>query len=397
MARIYLDARAALGNSSGVGRYVRGLVPELAAQAPRHDFVVIRARHGSGPSFPHAANVIEEPTGGTGSTADLLLPSRALRRVFRTRGRPDLYHSLFHLVPFGIRHGAAAPRRVVVTLHDCIWIDYARQVERTAIAAAWRRQLASVAIPYALRASDHVICNSDATAHDAERWIPRQRLTTIHHGVDREFLVPSATVREERGQGSPYVAAFGVPKAYKNIGCLVRAFARLRERHPSLRLVLIGGDGGVRQEIERLGLTEQVTVVRAVTDANVRALLRNADVFVLPSVVEGFGLPILEAMAVGTPVVASSVPALREVAADAALFFDPSDPADLAERIDRVLTDTSLRAGLAARGSVHVSQFTWSRAAACTLAVYERVLSVGSGLATGEADTPGRAQEPQHA
>src|SRR5205085_12463656 len=102
--------------------------------------------------------------------------------------RPDLLHSLFHVVPFGIRAVRESPPRIIVTLHDLIWVDYAREVEPTIVHAWWRRRLGTAAIRYALGIADHVLCNSEATRRSAGRWLPPSRATVIYHGVGEEFF-----------------------------------------------------------------------------------------------------------------------------------------------------------------------------------------------------------------
>jgi glycosyltransferase involved in cell wall biosynthesis len=384
MARIYLDARAPSGGMSGVDRYCRDLIPELAAQAPQHEFTVIRSRDASEPRLSLLGNLREVAIGGGRGALPLLMSRPQLRGLFRAIGPPDVYHSLFHLLPFGVRRGRTAPKRVVVTLHDLIWIDYARQVERTALAAAWRRRLALTAIPYALRAADHIICNSEATARSADRWVRRDRCTAIHMGVSQEFFALRTGSETDDGckPERPYIAAFGVPKAYKNIRCLVQAFATLAQTWPAPRLVLIGGNGNAGRDIQRAGLSERVIVLRDVRDPELRDVIRRAEVLVVPSIVEGFGLPVAEAMALGTPVVVSNTPALCEVAGNAAQAFEASNPTELAELLTKVLGDERLRAEMAARGRLRSSQFTWAHAAKRTLAVYENLLGLDCAVAT---------------
>jgi glycosyltransferase involved in cell wall biosynthesis len=381
MARIYLDARPLSRPVSGFGRYCRELIPELVAQAPHHEFVMIHpGQKTENETHVFSENVRELVLCGRG-TGSLLASAPRVRALFRRCGTPDLYHSLFHLLPIGVRRGAMAPDHVIVTLHDLIWIDYSRETERTRLAALWRRNLGSMAIRYALQQADHVICDSEATLREAERWISRARCTPIHLGVGREFFTDSEPIdREDPHEArSRYFAAFGVPKAYKNIGCLVRAFSVLVRNWPTSRLLLIAGDGGARHEIERYGLEQSVTIVNSPTDAQVRDVIRHAEALVVPSLVEGFGLPVLEAMALGTPAVVSRAPALLEVAGDAALAFDTTDPADLAAVLSRLLADRSLRAELARRGIERARKFTWRRTAAATLAVYDRVLESSRG------------------
>jgi glycosyltransferase involved in cell wall biosynthesis len=375
MALIYLDALAASDSRSGTGRYAAELIPELARQAPQHEFVVL-LRHRSSP--PPCSNIRQIRIGGPDGSLSLLASAPVLHEVFRRQGRPDLYHALFHLLPLGISRGSAAPGRVVVTLHDLIWIDHAREVERTRLAAAWLRRFGRLAIPYALRTADHVICNSATTAASATRFVPPERCTVIHHGVsDLYFDQPPADTRCG-APVRPYVAAFGVAKPYKNIECLVRAFGAAHAMAPDLRLVLIGGDGGAHAAIERL---PDIIVTPSLPDDELRELVRGALALVVPSKVEGFGLPVCEAMALGTPVVTSNAPALREVGAGATLTFDASDSDELARLLIRLAADAGLRREMSERGRTLASGFRWPITGRRTLDVYDRVLGYQSRAA----------------
>jgi glycosyltransferase involved in cell wall biosynthesis len=371
VARIYLDARAVLG-PSGLNRYCQGLIPQLAAQAPFHQLIVVRLERAPGPAYATATNVREVRVPGVTGTLPLLLSRGTLARLFAEHGPPDLLHALFHVVPFGIRAVRPSPR-IVVTLHDLIWVDYARQVEPTLLHAWWRRRLGSTAIRYALASADHVLCNSEATRRSAERWIQRERTSVVYHGVAEPFF--AATALEPRVDAPRVVAAFGVAKRYKNIACLVRAFALLAHTRPALQLLLLGGDGGCRDLIARLGVADRVRITGPVADAELRTLIRGAAVFVVPSLVEGFGLPVVEAMALGAPVVVSDTPALREVAGDAALTFDPHQPASLAAALKTVLDDERLSSRMSTAGMERARCFAWAKTAEQTLTLYDRLLA----------------------
>ena len=385
MARIYLDARSASNTTSGVGRYAAALVEELVLQRPEHEYIVVGNRQFVERSPARGLRCVD--AGGSGSVG-LALSRPLLSNAFRQFGTADLYHALFHIVPYGIRIGIHTPARIVVTLHDLIWIDHAEKVATNRIAAAWRRTVGSALIPYALTTADHVICNSEATATRANEWLPESHRSVVHMGVGSDFLADTADERQITGHvprstpAARYITAFGVAKPYKNIACLVSAFAGLRREHPDVRLVLLGGDGGVRADIARLRLEDVVDVRTHVTDADLRALIRGAQAHVVPSTVEGFGLPVLEAMALGTPVVTSDADALREVAGDAALSVRATDASALTASLSRLLTHPALRERLSAAGRARARQFTWSRTAAGTLAVYDRVLGGSSSSAS---------------
>jgi glycosyltransferase involved in cell wall biosynthesis len=372
VARIYLDARAVFG-PSGLNRYCEGLIPHLAAQAPSHELIVVRLQRAPGGVYAEAPNVREVRVPGVTGTLPLLLSRRTLARVFAEHGAPDLLHAIFHVVPFGIRAVHRSPPRIVVTLHDLIWVDYARQVEPTLLHAWWRRRLGSTAIRYALATADHVLCNSEATRRAADRWIAPERTSVVCHGVAEPFFTASAGA--PRAAGRTVIAAFGVAKRYKNVECLVRAFALIADARPALQLLLLGGNGGARDLIAQLGIADRVAITEPLADTELRASIGAAAVFVVPSLVEGFGLPVLEAMALGTPVIVSEIPALQEVAGDAALAFDPHQPETLAAALTKVLDDDRLGSLMSTAGRARARQFGWARTAEQTLAVYERLLT----------------------
>ena len=381
MAQIYLDAWGMHGGPSGLNRYCRSLIPELVGRSPQHQFTILRPPGESGHRQPlvPSASAREIILAHRSSDIALVLSRPLLGRLFRRYGPPDLLHSLFHLLPLGIRRGALAPKRVVVTLHDTIWIDHADLVEHNWAAAAIRRQFARAAIPYALRTADHVICNSSTTAARAAEWVDSHRTTAVHLGVGPDFYQttepPVSVVPALVRSGVPYIAALGVRKAYKNIDCLLQAFVIARASLAHLHLVLIGGDGGTRRLMRRLETEDAVTVTRPLADAELRSVIAHARLFVVPSLAEGFGLPVIEAMALGTPVAIAAIAALREVGGDAAAGFDPHNPASLAEAIERVVCNQAAYDSLAARGRIRASTFSWSTAAALTLAIYDRLLA----------------------
>jgi glycosyltransferase involved in cell wall biosynthesis len=176
----------------------------------------------------------------------------------------------------------------------------------------------------------------------------------------------------------PYLLYLGGINARKNITQLFTAYARIRERHPDLLLV-VGGKrqwrtGEIDAAFRRLDLASHVHFTGYVADGDLPALYSAAELFVFPSLYEGFGLPPLEAMACGTPVVTSNVSSLPEAVGDAALTVDPYDVGELVLAIDRLLTDEMLRADLRRRGLERASRFTWARTARETLAIYEQVL-----------------------
>jgi glycosyltransferase involved in cell wall biosynthesis len=247
----------------------------------------------------------------------------------------------------------------------------------------------------AVRSADRIIAVSGATRDDLARVlrVPSERMVVIHEAVAPEFAVPPppaarAAVARRYGIRPPYCLFVGNLEPRKNLARLVEAFARVRRRAKAgddggPQLVLAGTrgwlSGGIFRAVEAHDMAGTIRFTGYVPPADLPALYAGATCFVFPSLYEGFGLPVLEAMAVGTPVVASRVGAIPEVAGDAALLVDAQRPEEIADAIETVLADGGLRAELAARGRARAACFTWERVARQTLAVYEAVHAAPAG------------------
>jgi len=186
-------------------------------------------------------------------------------------------------------------------------------------------------------------------------------------------------VTARHGLDTPYILAVGTLQPRKNYPVLMQAYAALRQRTGlPHKLAIVGGRGWLTEEIDatitRLGLADQVRLLGFAPDDDLPALYTGASLLAFPSLYEGFGLPALEAMACGTPVVASTAPSLPEVCGDAALLVDPADVDGLADALERVLTDQEMAAQMVARGQQRAAQFRWEDAAKDLLAVYRQVL-----------------------
>jgi glycosyltransferase involved in cell wall biosynthesis len=213
-------------------------------------------------------------------------------------------------------------------------------------------------------------------------------LSIYGYPADRTAVVPLATgegfVPGDRAAArgalglpalGPILLHVGAEEPRKNVGTLLAAMQRLRSHHPDLLLVRVGGmRSRTRRQIARLGLERHVRYRSGVSDADLVRHYQAADAFVFPSVYEGFGLPVLEALACGCPVVAGDAASVPEVSGDAALLVDPRDPDAFARAIGRVLEDAGLAASLRAAGPARAASFTWGRVARETLAMYRRVL-----------------------
>jgi glycosyltransferase involved in cell wall biosynthesis len=282
--------------------------------------------------------------------------------VSRATGPVDVIHAT----------GMAIPPRdapLVVTVHDLAFVHHPEHATRHGL-RFFRRSL-----ELTRRHADLILCPSDATRRDClAQGLEPHRLWVVPWGVDarRPSEAEIAASRTRHGLGQPYVLAVGTIEPRKNLGALLDAFARLDR--PGLELVLVGPTGwneDLGPRIERLG--DRVRSLGFVPHDELAPLYGGAEAFCYPSLLEGFGMPVLEAQAAGAPVITSAGTATAEAAGDAAILVDPREIGEIAEALERLLDDASLRADLRARGLARAATFTWERTADLTLAAYRQV------------------------
>ena len=217
--------------------------------------------------------------------------------------------------------------------------------------------------------------------------VPQERVSVIYHGIDTDHFQPMSDARTRLAAWydmqstchSHDLLYVGNEQPRKNLGVLLSALTKLKSHGYRLRLIKVGGAGGKHwrrqflNRVHQLELNGDVIVVDAVAEADLPIFYSAADLYVTPSLIEGFGLPVLEAMACGTPVVCSNAGSLPEVVGSAAKLVEPRAPGSLAEAIASVLDDDQLRSRMSERGLVQAAKFTWERTARETVAVYKQV------------------------
>lgn len=338
--RIAIDCRKVA--DFGIGTYIRGLLAGLETLGGDEQYVLF-APDRLRPLLPESPRfeviVHDAPLY---SVRELITMGRAVDRA-----KVDLFHAPHYVVPF-------TRTRVVTTIHDLIHIHQklpnpvARLYARAMIARAVQKSVRILTVSEAVRA--------DLVAFDAAS---ERKITVAPAGVDDAFLRPAAFDRERH-----YFLFVGNDKPHKNIDGLVAAFRQVRAGIPSARLVIAGS---MPQRFRR---EHGVTLTGFVSDDALATLYSEAIALVLPSFEEGFGLPVVEAMASGTPAILSEIAALREVGGDAALFVDPRSAEDIASAMLRVARDRALSEELARRGSERARKFDWVTCARLTRDCY---------------------------
>lgn len=379
MTTYVLDARTVTPHFPGIGRYVANLAPALAAQLDAGERLLVL----------HAPDARARLAAVAGPRVRLLPTSISpfalgqqlqLPRLLRQAGDADLYHSTYYLMPYSMR------LPTVLTFYDLIPLQHPETVSRRA------RLLFRLTMGMALGVSASVLSISEAARRDvlARFKLPPERVTTTPLAADARFCPqpPDAVARVRATYDLPEeIALFvGINKPHKNLVRLIQAFGRLLQKGSSATLVIAGPWDDRYPEAKAVAASmpgrlpgnlpagESVRFLGPVADADLPALYAAATVFVLPSLYEGFGLPVLEAMACGAAVACSSTSSLPEIAGDAALTFDPQDVEAMAGAVGRLLGERELRDRMAQAGLARAASFTWEKTAALTLAVYRQVL-----------------------
>ncbi|HSZ70453.1 MAG TPA: glycosyltransferase family 1 protein [Solirubrobacteraceae bacterium] len=368
---LFLGERA-----GGAGRYATALPAALLAAEPQTEVHVFVTRDAPAAlrreSWAQSVRWVTLPIGLGGSPVELAAQFAGLPLLALAR-RLDVLHSPANTGPV-LTPGLAS----VVSLLDLIWLHRGPEWEPEPRA----RERMLTLVRHCVRHADRVFAISQAAAEDFVRTlgVPRERIEVTPLGIDaaadaRGGVEADLRARLELG-AARVVLCVAQKRPYKNLHRLVRALAELDE---DVVLVLPGAPTAYEAELRalatELGVAARVRFPDWLSDAELAEVYRLSDVFALPSLIEGFGLPVLEAMAHGVPVACSNVSALPEVAGDAALLFDPERQDEVTGAIRRLLEDRELAARLVARGRERVARFTWERTGAASLAGYRRAIA----------------------
>lgn len=377
--RIGIDYTAAVNQGAGIGRYTRQLVQAVLALDTQDEIVLLAA---GGKQPVQMGGATPESQVSNARLVRLPLSERVLTILWhRLRlplpvelfsGRLDVFHSPDFALP------PVRQARTVLTVHD---LSFMRVPECSQ--PSLRAYLLRV-VPASVRQADVVLADSESTRRDVIELlgVGTDRVRVLYPGVDEGFQRVQdaqvlAEVRQRYRLPERFVLDVGTLQPRKNLIRLIEAYNQVRA-DADIELVIAGGPGwmyeGIFQRVEELGLRGAVHFPGYVGDEDLPALYTLAELFVFPSLYEGFGLPALEAMACGTPVVTSNASSLPEVVGDAALVVDPYDVQALATAMGCALGRPSLRSTMVQRGLARAQNFTWSRAAEKLLCLYHEVL-----------------------
>lgn len=371
MKRYALDARSATNHFPGIGRYVSNLAQALPALLAPNERLLLLCDP-SRPSrwqlpMPSAQVVWLETTVSPFSLAQQWQIPRCLREI-----KADVYHSPYYLMPY--RPG----RPTLLTFYDLIPQRFPQYVSPRA------RLLTHLFTRLALRAADHVVAISEYTRQDTLAAYPlaAAKVTAVPLAADPHFKPQPPTelerIRARYNLPPNYVLYLGINKPHKNLVNLLAAWEKIVQEVAAPPQLVIAGAWDDRYPEAKAtavaaGLTELVTFLGPVEEADLPGLYGGAALFVFPSQYEGFGLPVIEAMACGTAVACARASSLPEVGGEAAAYFDPANPAEITAVLYHLLTDETARQRRQTLGLTQAKQFSWEKTAVATLALYRQL------------------------
>ena len=375
MMRIGIDATALPPQPVGAGNYIIQLIRAFAALEGENQFVIFASERGQYLiNLPNKPNLEWKLIGDRHPGLRLIWEQTYFSRLIR-EANVDLLHSLHYTRPLRL----FCPS--IVTFHDMTFFLYPELHTRT------KRIFFPQAIKSSSRRADFVITVSESTRQDAIRLLglSPDRVITIQHGVDRSFR-PLNTIEFGKRVAykyrlpSKFILYVGLIEPRKNLPLLINAYKKLVDNGTDHNLVLVGRFGWMfdelLQQIEKLSLTDKVILTGYVEQEDLPMVYNLCDLFVYPTLYEGFGLPALEAMACGIPVITTDVSSLPEIVGEAGLLVPPDDVEALFQGINNVLNDEDLRLNMARRGTEQAAKFSWDRAARSTLEVYRQAIKI---------------------
>jgi glycosyltransferase involved in cell wall biosynthesis len=374
---VCIDVSPTAQGHAGLGRYAGEIAHELAHQPDRLNLSLFYNRQGPVQLPDHLAHLPTKTVNLGNKPWRMAVWLSQLGRwpMDQTFGATDIFHATNHL----LAHFKQA--RTVYTLHDLIFLRYPEYH------LPYNRWYLTLTMPRYLRAADVIITPSEWTRQDALQHyhLPETKIKVIYEAAAPHFKPVTDAgalecVRQKYNLPSKFILHVATIEPRKNLSRLLEAFQTLLADWPDVKLVLVGKKGWLYedffQKLQASGLEPCVIFPGYVDEVDLPAFYQMAELFVFPSLYEGFGLGPLEAMACGTPVVSSNSSSLPEVIGDAGLLFEPTDTAAIAQALRRVLADETLRSELKQRSLRQAQKFSWAKAAEAHIAVYHSLLAV---------------------
>ncbi len=370
---IGFDAKRAFHNNRGLGNYSRHTLHILSKYYPNNHYYLFNPKTKNKLSVNIEKNMTEvNPEYLFWKTIPSLWRSLGMRRKIKDE-KLDLYHGLNQELPYGIQHTKA---KSVVTLHDAIFIRYP-QLYSTSY-----RPIFTAKNKYSCKVADKIICISEQTKRDAITYFgaDENKIEVVYQGCNNIFRHAVSDeqknlVRKKYNLPATFLLNVGAIEERKNTKLIVEALHRTKNEIP---LLIVGNPTDYEKDLRKLivkhNMMNQVSILNNVETEDLPALYAMAKVFVYPSIFEGFGIPILEALTVGTPVITSSGSCFEETAGPHSLYADPKDADHLGEAINRVLRDEELSSKMIAEGKKHALLFSDESIAANLMGVYESLL-----------------------
>ncbi|MGI9553613.1 MAG: glycosyltransferase family 4 protein [Thermodesulfobacteriota bacterium] len=366
--KICLDARNLLPKQTGIGRSVYNLINSIASLDDKNDYVIIKRTS-------YNSKIVDKE-----NFSEISIPydPSSFRSCFFGFSKineinADVYHSFFHFLPGNIR-----AKRIIVTLHDLMWIEYPKLVFNDFFRQKVVEYYGKVFIKSALERSDDIVAISEYTKQSAlKRYnLSEQNIKVIYHGIDfKHFETLASAEMQEEFRNRKYIISIGHTRPYKNIPRVLQAFKQVSDEFTEINLLIVGrGDYEkiLKQLVSDLNLKGRVIFGGHLPDEKMIPLFKNAEFLAFPSLIEGFGLPLIEAMALGCPILASDIPVIEEIGGDVYEKVNPQSVDDIARGMSKLLSSEQYRESLRIKGYERAKVFSWEESAKKLLSLYNK-------------------------
>lgn len=374
MIRIGIDARPVLNQRTGIGNYVFNLIQSLAKLSSNEEFILFSNSFKNdfdAREFKELQNCVIRHFRYPNILINLIWGQFGGSLMKALTNNPSMMHYTGQIP----RNPGRTPS--IATVHDLFNVKFPESV-------APEFRVSSRSFSRALKKINRIIAVSEYTKTDLIDFldIPEEKISAIPHGIETNLLPSSSDSGKNRFNiPGEYILCVGTLEPRKNYLKMLDAFKITLKSFPNLTLAIAGGDGWqsdqIHEKVKALQLANSIRFLGYVEPSSLSTLYKGASAFIFPSIYEGFGLPVLEALSFNIPIAISDITSLPEVAGKAALRFDPEDPEDIARQTIRLLEDSNLRKDLARLGNEQIKKFTWESAAQKTLNVYR---SLGGSL-----------------